>query len=180
MIDHFSTQLQQARFTSFTICISCTFIDFPLLIFIIGWFYFNFASKITDIIHFHLKRLSYYPGNFDAFVQAREDKLTKQKRIHDSIGDIPILFFGVNDCVCLWFQLDLFESLMNTNALFIERKRTHIEQSMERMRKAAASNVKDQKRQSLVSITLICHHPPPFLPFFILFDLNKSMFIDCL
>jgi energy-coupling factor transporter ATP-binding protein EcfA2 len=31
----------------------------------------------TDIIHFHLKRLDYYPGNFSAFQQQREEKQKK-------------------------------------------------------------------------------------------------------
>ena len=39
----------------------------------------------TDIVHFHRKQLHYYPGNFDAFEKARNDKLAKQRHMQESL-----------------------------------------------------------------------------------------------
>ena len=40
----------------------------------------EFLNEVTtDTIHFHHKKLQYYPNcNFDSFVKVRSDKLTKQ------------------------------------------------------------------------------------------------------
>ena len=39
----------------------------------------------TDIIHFHQQQLFYYPGNYDAFKKAREDKLAKNVHTQHSL-----------------------------------------------------------------------------------------------
>jgi len=39
----------------------------------------------TDIMHFHKKQIKYYPGNFDAFQQARADRLQKMENIQETI-----------------------------------------------------------------------------------------------
>lgn len=41
-------------------------------------------AVVTDIIHLHSKKLEYYKGNYDAFEQARYERLTLQQRKHDA------------------------------------------------------------------------------------------------
>jgi len=42
-------------------------------------------ATTTDIMHFHKKLIKYYPGNFDAFEQARADRLQKMENIQETI-----------------------------------------------------------------------------------------------
>lgn len=46
----------------------------------------SFLNEVaTDIIHYHLRDLKYYPGNFDAFEKAREDRLSQLSATQESI-----------------------------------------------------------------------------------------------
>eukprot|EP00005_Dracoamoeba_jomungandri_P005374 CAMPEP_0174257034 /NCGR_PEP_ID=MMETSP0439-20130205/6209_1 /TAXON_ID=0 /ORGANISM="Stereomyxa ramosa, Strain Chinc5" /LENGTH=835 /DNA_ID=CAMNT_0015339937 /DNA_START=48 /DNA_END=2552 /DNA_ORIENTATION=+ len=45
-----------------------------------------FLNAVTTwTIHFHHKQLFYYPGNYDAFVQAREENLLKMDRLQEKL-----------------------------------------------------------------------------------------------
>lgn len=72
----------------------------------------------TDIIHLNCRRLDAYRGNYDAFEQARSERLLNQQREYESqkaerehvqVGEIRELFICfcyIHDMIAFWLSVN--------------------------------------------------------------------------